>query len=900
MQKFSISIILLIGIGMAQITVSPSAIDTSVSLGQSIGENIIVTNNGSAAVTLAVSTTDQTVQRNLPPLPAVTSDASRQLSIGEPDITYSNALGQEIPGIRCATPQPSAADNALVEYEIERWLESHGYDREPRDQVNILVAFHVIYNSSGTGNVPDEQIAAQIQVFNDAYNPYGIHFTLDIITRTENNAWFSNMDGLESTYKAALAVDPVHYFNIYTGQPSGGILGWAYLPSSWPENSYMHGVVLLYNTLPGGSGAPYNQGDTGTHEAGHYLGLRHTFLNGCANPGDYVDDTPFQSDGNNIFSCNESLDTCPQEGLDPVHNFMNYTDDACITEFTPLQGERMWAQINTYRPGLLENPIGVQWVTLATDTLTIPAMSADTLTLTLNSSDLMPGTYLADLELTDTSGVMAPVIIPITFSVFSVPTYFNDDAMVDFGISYTGYPDSTQIHIRNLGAGELALYDFSYSDTLFSLAVSDTVVIPGYGSDFIQCYYTPLAPGLINDTLRFATNDPNQSLVTLPVNGTVLSPPVVDIPGDTLRFLTDNASGLIRDITLKNTGASDLNFTTFVSVDVWSSSIVIDEDFSDCSFPVGWSDISTSSQGWQVGDDGSSAGFAIPAGNGCYAYYNDDAANDNGMEVMLVSPDLDFYGASSIFLFFRSYFSGENNQTAEIRISTDGGSTWETIMDLQPFGNWRTSFISLNAYSGFHNVRLAFFTSDNGGQGSGFAVDEILVNGSFMQSWLDVTPGTGTVTAGDSVTLSLQAVTDGLELGMYNGELIVLSNDPAHPETAIPVTLDITVLGTDKTEGIPQQFTVSENYPNPFNPQTRVDYQLPQAGHVHIQVYTITGQTVLSEKINDLGPGNYSWTWNGRTNGNHYAGTGMYFLRMSFENTSGFQGTFTRKMILLK
>ena len=63
--------------------------------------------------------------------------------------------------------------------------------------------------------------------------------------------------------------------------------------------------------------------------------------NGCAFPGDEVADTPYQDDGDNIFECDESLDTCAQPGTDPVHNFMSYGDDPCLDEFTRGQSLRM-------------------------------------------------------------------------------------------------------------------------------------------------------------------------------------------------------------------------------------------------------------------------------------------------------------------------------------------------------------------------------------------------------------------------------------------------------------------------------------------------------------------------------------------------------------------------------
>jgi hypothetical protein len=250
----------------------------------------------------------------------------------------------------CATEDLTAEEKQRVEDEVFAHFEELKVNRTSSvTGGTINVYFHVIRNSAGTqGNVTDAQIADQMEVLNDAYAPYGWSFNLVSVDRTNNSTWYGASGGTaEAQMKNALRQGSADDLNIYTSNPSGGLLGWATFPSSYKNNPKADGVVLLYSSLPGGSAAPYNLGDTATHEVGHWMGLYHTFQGGCTNKGDYVDDTAREKSA--AFGCPIGRNTCSQSGLDPIENFMDYTDDACMDEFTAGQDARMDSMFTTYR-----------------------------------------------------------------------------------------------------------------------------------------------------------------------------------------------------------------------------------------------------------------------------------------------------------------------------------------------------------------------------------------------------------------------------------------------------------------------------------------------------------------------------------------------------------------------
>jgi Pregnancy-associated plasma protein-A len=206
---------------------------------------------------------------------------------------------------------------------------------------------HVITDGA-TGNVTDEQIRQQMWVFNAGFAGLeggaktGFQFDLVGVTRTDNAAWYSAKIGTngERAFKQTLRRGGAETLNVYVNA-GGGALGYAYYPGDYRERPYIDGIVLDWETLPGGSyGSNFSLGKTLTHEAGHWLNLAHTFDKGCSNYGDYVDDTPAQKSPTS--GCPIGRDSCTNDpGLDPIHNYMDYSFDSCYFEFTPGQAARM-------------------------------------------------------------------------------------------------------------------------------------------------------------------------------------------------------------------------------------------------------------------------------------------------------------------------------------------------------------------------------------------------------------------------------------------------------------------------------------------------------------------------------------------------------------------------------
>ncbi|RHW26902.1 zinc metalloprotease [Nocardioides immobilis] len=214
--------------------------------------------------------------------------------------------------------------------------------------VSVPVYVHVMAASDGTGDVTDAQIADQIDVLNETFaggeSPdaadTGFSFSLAGTDRFYNDAW--HQDHASSKYRKATRQGGANALNIWLVDFK--YLGIATFPWDYQRNGGIDGIRVHYDSLPGGGIANYDLGETATHEAGHWFGLYHTFQGGCTELNDEVADTPAQSSPTS--GCPAGRDSCELPGLDPIHNYMDYSYDSCYTEFSPGQASRaqsMWA-----------------------------------------------------------------------------------------------------------------------------------------------------------------------------------------------------------------------------------------------------------------------------------------------------------------------------------------------------------------------------------------------------------------------------------------------------------------------------------------------------------------------------------------------------------------------------
>jgi hypothetical protein len=228
--------------------------------------------------------------------------------------------------------------------------------------VRIPVIFHIMIMGT-RGFVPIDAIQATIDRANDLYSgkfsnwpDTRFRYFLAGINYYSNNKFLTQCTDYELQMKKQTTLLPDTHLNVWSCFQKGDTLGFAYYPSSYAPNSVWHGIMmhpLTFAQVPGYTPYPDTAlGCTFAHEAGHTVGLKHTFENGCSNQGDSVNDTPFEKSAWYGDCTDKDLqrNSCPQPGTDPIKNIMDYSIDKCCLEITGDQTLRIHDQFSQYSP----------------------------------------------------------------------------------------------------------------------------------------------------------------------------------------------------------------------------------------------------------------------------------------------------------------------------------------------------------------------------------------------------------------------------------------------------------------------------------------------------------------------------------------------------------------------
>ncbi|TFK24517.1 hypothetical protein FA15DRAFT_592255 [Coprinopsis marcescibilis] len=228
---------------------------------------------------------------------------------------------------------------------------------ERLEDVVIPVYYHVTFSNRTLegGHISDEQVQSAFDVLVNGFQGTGFTFKLQEIKRHFNPTWFTLVEYnnpatefIAIQMKQQTRVGGPETLNIWTVGMTRAY-GYSQFPWDYSKAPYSDGVVMNYYVIPG-NGHQQRFGKSLVHEVGHWLGLYHTFEGSCFGSGDYVSDTPAQYGPTDTLSGCGLRDTCPNlPGLDPVSNYMDYSSDVCLFDFTEGQKDRMWSYYNAIR-----------------------------------------------------------------------------------------------------------------------------------------------------------------------------------------------------------------------------------------------------------------------------------------------------------------------------------------------------------------------------------------------------------------------------------------------------------------------------------------------------------------------------------------------------------------------
>ncbi len=144
---------------------------------------------------------------------------------------------------------------------------------------------------------------------------------------------------------------------------------------------------------------------------------------------------------------------------------------------------------------------------------------------------------------------------------------------------------------------------------------------------------------------------------------------------------------------------------------------------------------------------------------------------------------------------------------------------------------------------------------------------------------------------------SLGCMINNLQNGTYYASVQAIDNSSVGSAFGGEISFEITngVVSNEDSNTVPMITRLNPNYPNPFNPETTISFDLNKNQNVKLEIYNVKGQKVKTLCNDNLKAGNHKYIWNGRDQNNRKVASGVYFAKMTSKSLNK-----TQKMILMK
>lgn len=539
------------------------------------------------------------------------------------------------------------------------------------------------------------------------------------------------------------------------------------------------------------------------------------------------------------FSDLNEFDSSP----DPVQLVSEFPhpDPFGIPEGVAHDGENMWVS-GFYSPYIYLVDDGVEelrWLTAEPVDGIVPPGTVLDITITFDAAGLVGGGYDATVFIASNDPVSPVVSVPAHLGVTGAPDISVSEAAIDFGPVFIGATPTQNVVVRNVGTDVLNVANIGVNHADFAVDITTFALDPGQ-SQAVTVTFAPQTAQSIMATLMIASDDPDEGVVLVSLEGEGLVPPAIGVAPGALAdsLFTGGTSG--QTLTISNTGGSDLDFTIAVESSLLTAAVASPQEASDARnvflAPEPIYDPRFAGTQTQWNDERSNAAEELPAPPPlqhmtamALPVVIDDPIGDGGTVDVTVVRGAGANQQLEVEISFSTpitvtnlggYLSLDTDQDPQTGLppnfgdpGQDIGMEYElTFFDVgigvlyvyDRINGLLVGVVSVHATSNSlsFSVPLSMLGDDDGSMDitgvlgtSAGPTDWFpdVGHGTINQfGWISLNADEGTVPAGESLDLTAMFDAYGVPTAMLDANIRVFSNDPLMPVVNVPAHLDVT------------------------------------------------------------------------------------------------------------